>query len=133
VPEGTAPAPFPRPAASARESRRDLVPGLVVGVVVLLLLTAPISGPEGTPTIAPLLVHVVLFGVLAAALLRPWQRSGWPGPVGGPMLAATAYGAAIELVQVALPYRTGDPLDVLADAVGAGLGAWGAHQLRRTR
>jgi hypothetical protein len=106
--QGTAPAPFPRPAASAREARPR---ARLVRRRRAPPLTAPISGPEGTPTIAPLLVHVVLFGVLAAALLRPWQRSGWPGPVGGPMLAATAYGAAIELVQVALPYRTGDPLD----------------------
>lgn len=62
--------------------------------------------------------HALAFAVLAG-LGRPcWPRAGWK-------LAAAllAYGIAIEVAQSFTPTRTGDPLDVLADAAGLAI-AW---------
>jgi VanZ family protein len=95
--------------------------------------------PEGAPGALAPLVHVVLFAVLGAVLRRTWTRRGWPRPAVGPVLAAVGYGAVTELVQAGLTHRTGDPLDVVADAVGAllgvasaaGLGRVGAHAISR--
>lgn len=38
-------------------------------------------------------------------------------------LVAVAYGTGLEGVQATLPARTADPLDALANAVGAAVGA----------
>jgi len=46
-------------------------------------------------------------------------------------LGLLAYGGAIELIQTQLPPREGDWLDLLADAVGLGLGTAVAIALRR--
>ena len=53
---------------------------------------------------------------------RPWRR------VGVITLGAVAVSAGIELIQTAMPERTGDPLDVLMNGTGAFVGsliAWG--------
>ncbi len=39
-------------------------------------------------------------------------------------LYATSYGALIELIQAFLPWRSAELADALANAVGAGFGAW---------
>jgi VanZ family protein len=101
----------------------DLAPPAAVALLILVLTTAPVAAPEGTPAVAPLAVHVGLFAALAAALGWSWWRRGWRRPVLGPATVATAYGLAIELVQVLIPYRTGALIDVVADALGAVLGA----------
>ena len=57
---------------------------------------------------------------------RPWRR------VGAITLGAVAVSAGIELIQTAMPERTGDPLDVLMNGTGAFVGslfAWGMHSL----
>ena len=38
------------------------------------------------------------------------------------MLGAVALGALIELLQMGVPYRSAEAMDLLADALGAGLG-----------
>mgnify|MGYP003356530801 FL=1 len=77
--------------------------------------------------------NVIMFspgGCLLMLLLfcraRPWRR------VGVITLGAVAVSAGIELVQTAMPERTGDPLDVLMNGTGAFIGAltaWGVHGL----
>lgn len=79
------------------------------------------------------LSNVIMFapgGLLLMLLLfcraRPWRR------VGVITLGAVAVSAGIELVQTAMPERTGDPLDVLMNGTGAFIGsltAWGVHGL----
>ena len=53
---------------------------------------------------------------------RPWRR------VGVITLGAVAVSTGIELIQTAMPERTGDPIDVLMNGTGAFIGsltAWG--------
>ena len=79
------------------------------------------------------LSNVIMFapgGFLLMLLLfcraRPWRR------VGAITLGAVAVSAGIELIQTAMPERTGDPLDVLMNGTGAFVGsltAWGVHGL----
>jgi VanZ family protein len=45
---------------------------------------------------------------------------------------STAAGGLLELIQTALPYRSGDWLDLLADAIGAALGAASLGWLTRS-
>lgn len=75
------------------------------------------------------LSNVIMFvpgGFLLILLLfsrtRPWRR------VGVITLGAVAVSAGIELIQTAMPERTGDPIDVLMNGTGAFVGslfAWG--------
>ena len=62
-------------------------------------------------------VHLLLFALLAAS--ARWRFGG-----GLPVLALVAvYAVVSEVVQaVALAERSGDPVDVVADLLGAGLG-----------
>ncbi|MBZ0073042.1 MAG: VanZ family protein [Thiohalobacteraceae bacterium] len=73
------------------------------------------------------LVHLVAYGLLGALLLGalPLRTGGYSR---GQMLLAAAlatlYGISDEWHQFFVPGRTMDGLDVLADAIGALLGAW---------
>ena len=79
------------------------------------------------------LSNVIMFapgGFLLMLLLFcracPWRR------VGVITLGAVAVSAGIELIQTAMPERTGDPIDVLMNGTGAFVGslfAWGVHNL----
>ena len=79
------------------------------------------------------LAKVIMFdpgGFLLMLLLlyraRPGRR------VGAITLGAVAVSAGIELIQTAMPERTGDPIDVLMNGTGAFIGsltAWGVHGL----
>lgn len=91
----------------------------------LYVLFAP--DPGGAPRFegADKLVHLVLFALLA---LTARLRLG-----AGTAVWATvaAYAVVSELVQgLALERRSGDPIDVVADLVGVGLG-WFAARDRR--
>lgn len=70
--------------------------------------------PEGGDKVAHFLAYG-LGGALAAAAGR-WSRRGWGWP-GLVFVALVA--AADEVRQAALPYRTGDPADWVADITGA--------------
>ena len=72
------------------------------------------------------IVHVGIYGMLgallalAARLTKPWSvQKVWVFAVA----VATAYGATDELHQLFVPNRSADLRDLLADAVGAALGA----------
>lgn len=84
--------------------------------------------------------HVSEYGVLAVLVLaglggtfRPvppswsWQRAG------GALLIGAAYAVTDELHQAFVPSRFGDPVDVLIDTVGAGVGLLAIWALVRWR
>ena len=86
---------------------------------VYVLFWPSSGGPQVFPQ-ADKVVHAALFALLAAtAGLRLGARPGV-------LLAVVAYAPASELVQaLALPTRSGDPVDVVADLVGTAAGwAW---------
>lgn len=79
--------------------------------------------PEGSDKV----VHAIAYAVLAALLT---VASGRPAVA---VLVAVAYGVSDEVHQAFVPGRSPDVLDLLADAVGAGIGAWTARALWRMR
>lgn len=72
--------------------------------------------------------YLVLAWLLAQAvrLSRPEGREGW---LLAWMLAA-AYGLLMEGVQVMVPWRSADWVDVFVNGIGAGLGVWFGPRLR---
>jgi hypothetical protein len=84
-----------------------------------VVLYAPRSPGVSTGLPVDTLVHVVVFLLPTAALVRAGVPRGWA--IG--LMAAHA--PASELLQHALlPNRSGEPMDVVADLVGVALGAW---------
>lgn len=79
-----------------------------------------VLGPLGLqeaidPELFAMLANVVLFVPLFAALAVLWPRWWWVG-------VGAAVSAAVEAYQFSLPARNSDPMDVLANTVGAALG-----------
>ena len=92
------------------------------------MVVSVIPVPEAGPKLPYLdkLVHLCEYWLFAwllvqALRVRPQARRwAW--------LMATGYGAAIEVVQVCIPWRSGDVMDALANGVGAALGVWLTQQ-----
>ena len=90
------------------------------------MLFAPRSGGDGLFYGSDKVVHVVLFGLLAAT--TRWRF----GPLTAALVAVAAYAPVSELVQgLLLPTRSGDPWDVVADLLGVAAGWLLAHRLLR--
>lgn len=109
--------------------RRLAVVALVLALLVQLAVLYAPSVPPVTGTQIPgvdKLVHAAVFAAVTAAALA----AGLPFvPV---VAVGLAHAVVSELLQhLALPARSGDPLDVLADAVGVVLGARLAQVLLR--
>ncbi len=69
------------------------------------------------------IAHGVLFALLAWAWCAPAARAGQARGVLLAAAGAVAYGGAIEVVQRLVGYRSGEWMDLVADAVGVGVGA----------
>jgi VanZ family protein len=69
--------------------------------------------------------------VIAYAALGLLGAAGWKRRIIGVILGLAAFGLAIEILQTFSPGRSPDPLDVVADIAGAGLGCGLAILLRR--
>ena len=99
----------------------------VAGGWAAVLLVASVIDPsvaDGGTTIpgGTAFFHVGGYAVLAVALSAAF-RAGDPRRLLVAVAVATLYGAAIELLQGQLPYRTMSALDVGYNAAGAALGA----------
>ncbi|MBX3181869.1 MAG: VanZ family protein [Polyangiaceae bacterium] len=97
-----------------------LIAGYVVGVLVLGLTPGPQLNLGDTWVPQDKLGHLVVFAGFAAlltAVLRGRRRA----LLG--VLGSTSLGGALELLQALVPYRSAELLDLVADAVGAVLGA----------
>ena len=106
-----------------RERTRSLLTALYA-VLVLALTLAPVPLTAGVVGSYDKVAHALMFAGLS--FLVYWSYSSR-----SPLLLAIACGVAgaglIELLQIPLPYRAGEPLDFFAGALGAlggaGLGA----------
>jgi len=67
---------------------------------------------------------------LAFAVLTVLGCMSYPGRTARVLLGLFAYGALIEVLQSLTGYRTGEAIDLVADAVGLGLG-WQVMALAR--
>jgi len=90
---------------------------LVVAVLSLVVLFAPNGAGEQRFPYDDKVVHCTLFALLAA--VSRWRF----GPATAVLVAVCAYAPVSELVQaLALPRRSGDPTDVVADLAGVAVG-----------
>lgn len=117
------------PVTTSPARRRLAVVALVLALLVQLAVLYAPSVPPVPGTQTPGLdkvVHAAVFAAVTAAALAA-------GLALVPVVAVgLAHAVVSELLQhLALPGRSGDPLDVLADAVGVVLGAWLARVLIR--
>lgn len=99
---------------------------------VLVLSVVPVSSPEMGGTPADKVAHFLLYGVtalLVARAIRKRMPKGWS--VIAAVVIASAYGAAMEVVQHLLPYRSFSFADMAANFAGAvvfSLGAWAGRR-----
>lgn len=77
--------------------------------------------------------HVCEFAILCALLWLAFDGRPARGRLGWASVLALGAGLVVELVQWPLPYRSFDPLDLLADAAGVGMALAGVSGLRLLR
>jgi VanZ family protein len=112
-------------------------PALAWAATIFVLSSFPGSAYPATDVIgADKMVHLALYGLLAALCARGFGRgTRWPGPlvwIAAAMLASV-YGMSDEFHQRFVPGRNSDWADVLADTIGAVLGAGAAVAVFRRR
>lgn len=112
----------------ATRAWRRLLALLLLAVSVLALLPAPRAGPDlGWDKVN----HLAAFAALSFSAMLGWRG---PRPLQiGVLLALFGYGGLIELLQMFVPNRSAEWSDLLADAIGIGLGALAAASLLRLR
>ncbi|WP_143423130.1 VanZ family protein [Halegenticoccus soli] len=109
---------------------RNRLRWVVVGCLAVgLLVASVISSPAGAATGGPLglvgldkWLHALGYGALAAAIAAAGSGRG-PRAALLAALAALCYGVAVEAVQAFVPARRVDAADVVANGVGAVVGA----------
>lgn len=104
-------------------------PAIVFASAIFFISSLPgASLPTVAIWSADKVVHAAVFAVLGLLVALPLdrlklvERKGWLIAVAA--LIATAYGVSDELHQRFTPGRSPDVADVVADAVGAVIGAW---------
>jgi VanZ family protein len=108
-------------------SRRLLPVAVALAILAGSLVPGSASGAAGG-TVGPVgvdkLLHVVGYAVLA--VIRLWAAPARDArSVLAVVVAVTAFGGAVELLQWPIPGRSVSLLDLVADAVGAVLGTAG--------
>ena len=94
------------------------------GALVAALSLAPSAALPPT-SIGDKVEHVIAYAVLGLLGATSWKRR-----IMRVMLGLAAFGVTIEMLQTFSPGRSPDPLDVVADIAGAGLGCGLAILLR---
>ena len=109
-----------------------------VSLVILYLTLVPQPLPEDTPPLFPgadKLVHAIMFGALAAAIVLDARRRGTAACRRMEILAgviSSVAGGLIELLQWWMDAgRSGETVDFAADVAGACLGAWAGHKIAK--
>ena len=105
----------------------------------LLVIVAVIPIPESPVPVAHLdrVVHLCAYLVFAWLLVQALPPTRLVGGQASRLnqieehrylplawMAATAYGVLMEVIQLMVPWRSADWVDVLVNGVGAGLGVW---------
>jgi VanZ family protein len=105
----------------------DLAP--LIAYCTFIVIQSHLPSPVELPEVSHLdkLLHFGAYGVMAVLFYRTYS-AGWPQAGKRTLVWASAASAALfglsdEIHQFFVPYRTADPLDFLADSLGALLGA----------
>lgn len=110
-------APAPAPAAAARVRWERIVwPLLIASLVIAASSRSRVAAP-GISNIDKV-GHFLVYGLLATLICR--MRLGWRGAVIG-LVAASLFGITDEWHQSFVPGRSSDPMDWVADTLGAAL------------
>jgi VanZ family protein len=103
--------------------------GSLIAYCTFIVIQSHLPSPIELPEVSHVdkLLHLAAYGLMAVLFYRTYL-SGWPRARKRRLLWASAVSAALfglsdEIHQFFVPYRTADPLDFLADSVGAFLGA----------
>jgi VanZ family protein len=110
---------------------------LVWAPVILVVSVVPVAWvfgatPRATWSLSGELGHFFEFGLFAALVALSRERAGnLAVALLAGAAAAVAYGAAIELVQWPIPYRSGDPRDFALDVLGVACACAVLWRLRR--
>lgn len=101
---------------------------LPVSIALVILAASLVPGGSGGGTVGPVgvdkLLHVGGYAVLAAASVVTLRHGDAWGSL-GVIVAVTAFGGVIELLQGPVPGRHVSALDLVADAAGAVAGTAG--------
>ncbi|NHX36874.1 MULTISPECIES: VanZ family protein [Halolamina] len=101
---------------------------LPVAVALVILAASLVPGGGGGGTVGPVgvdkLLHVAGYAVLAAGTLVALRERTLRATL-AVIVLVTLFGGVVELLQGPVPGRAVSLLDLVADAVGAGLGAGG--------
>jgi VanZ family protein len=110
---------------------------LVWAPVILVVSVVPVAwvfgaAPRDTWSLSGELGHFFEFGLFAALVALSRERAaGLRAALLAGAAAAVAYGAAIELVQWPIPYRSCDPRDLAVDVLGVACACAVVWRLRR--
>lgn len=104
-------------AAHAQKVWRLILLILLIAISYLALSPAP---PKSVGSSWDKLNHALAFASLAFCGF--WSFSTWRSRWLGLPLALLAYGGAIELLQLQIPERDGEWVDLLADGLGIAMG-----------
>lgn len=102
-------------------SRWFLVAAIALAILVGSVVPLPESaGRSFGPIGLDLWLHAIGFACLAAAIVLAFESGRQPVSRRLPLVtgAVIGYGVAIELLQLAIPYRQFAVIDVAADAIG---------------
>lgn len=94
-------------------------------LAVVSLIPIPSKAPAALLSLDKA-IHLCEYGVFAWLLTVSAHRSAWPflACLFLAFVGATGYGALLEALQAWVPYRSAEGLDLIANTVGSGLGAW---------
>jgi VanZ family protein len=110
----------------------------VVAYLLAIFVVSSMPQPPGMPAaVGDKSLHLAAYAVLGVLLVRALSGGRAAGVNGRVVtwaaLLATAYGLTDEVHQAFVPGRTADVRDLLADAVGATVGALACYAWARAR
>ncbi len=114
----------------------------VVGYAGVIFYLSSLSHPEETlpaflEVFGDRVLHGLEYSLLGILCYRAFRYAAGPWAVSYALLlavvTATLYGVTDELHQSLVPERVPEGLDLLADAIGATVGAWGWHRFAQAR
>jgi VanZ family protein len=110
---------------------------VITYLVAIFVVSSMPQPPEMPGGVGDKSLHGLAYAVLGVLLVRALSGGDWARVTGRvvfvAIVLATAYGITDELHQAFVPGRSPDPRDVVADAVGATIGALGYYAIARVR
>jgi len=126
--------PAPLAAPQPTRSKRWRLAVAVYAAAVFLVSVVPIDAKVSVSHLDKV-VHLCQYLVFAWLLVQAVRASGMPEReyLWMAWIYATSYGLLIEMIQAMLPWRSAEAADIVANALGAWLGAFVGEKTPRQR